>query len=164
MQVSSTFEPASEGIMTYAERILDYLWSIAPDGATNRQIADRLSIRSQQTIYLLTQELLRKGLIQGEQRGREWVFSGDDESMFGPTPAAFASLAQRIFGARLGTTLSQGVVPGVRKRFDFVSPDCRIVGDTYVATPLGGAVPASVMFSPIAERVCLLEKTGAPTT
>ena len=55
--------------MTYAERILGYLWSIAPDGATNRQIADRLSIQSQQTVYLLTQELLRKGLIRGEQNG-----------------------------------------------------------------------------------------------
>jgi hypothetical protein len=48
---------------TYAERTLDYLWSIAPDGATNRQIADRLSIRSHQTVYLLTQDLLRRGLV-----------------------------------------------------------------------------------------------------
>lgn len=165
MQVSrGTFGPVPEGIMTYAERILGYLWSIAPEGASNRQIADRLSIRSQQTVCLLTQELPRKGLIRREQRGREWVFFGDDEPMFGPTPAAFASLAQRIFGARSGTTLSSGVVPGARQRFDFVSPDGRIDGDTYVAPPLGGGVPASVMFSPIAERVLPLEKTGAPTT
>ena len=56
--------------MAYAERMLDYLWSIAPDGATNSQIADRLSIRSHQTVYMLTQDLLHQGLIRSERRGR----------------------------------------------------------------------------------------------
>lgn len=45
--------------MTYAEQIVDYLWSIAPDGATNGQIARHLGIRSQQTVYMLTHDLVR---------------------------------------------------------------------------------------------------------
>jgi hypothetical protein len=36
--------------MSYKKRILDYLWSVAPDGATNGQIAGALGIMSQQTV------------------------------------------------------------------------------------------------------------------
>ncbi len=43
--------------MSYKERILDYLWVIAPRGATNGQIARALGISSQQTVYMTTQEL-----------------------------------------------------------------------------------------------------------
>ncbi len=43
---------------TYKERILDHLWSIAPEVATNSQIRATTGIRSHQQVYLLTQELL----------------------------------------------------------------------------------------------------------
>ncbi len=56
--------------VTHAEKIYNYLWSIAPDGATNAELARQLSIASHQTVYMMTQELLRRGLLRGEQDGR----------------------------------------------------------------------------------------------
>jgi hypothetical protein len=167
--------------MTYADRILDYLWSIAPDGATNHQIATRLMIRSQQTVYLLTQQLLRRRQIDGEQRGREWVYYSADESSSDPgpvpetanqsaqsggplSPARFEALARDVLTARFGSVLSAGSVPGVRKRFDFVSLDRRIIGDAKFYTLVQGVNLPSAKFATIAEYVWLLEKTGAPTT
>ena len=55
---------------TYRERILDYLWSISPDYATNGQIREATGIGSHQQVYLLTQKLMYSHLIRGEQRGR----------------------------------------------------------------------------------------------
>lgn len=43
--------------MSYKERILNYLWSVAPGGATNGQIARALGISSPQTVSMTTQEL-----------------------------------------------------------------------------------------------------------
>jgi hypothetical protein len=43
---------------THRERILDYLWSISPDWATNSQIKEATGIRSHQQVYLLTRELM----------------------------------------------------------------------------------------------------------
>ena len=43
---------------THRERILDYLWSIAPDYATNGQIRKGTGISSHQQVYLLTLELM----------------------------------------------------------------------------------------------------------
>ncbi len=63
---------------TNKERILDYLWSISPDGVTNSQIREATGIRSHQQVYLLTQELMHSGLIRGEQRGHEWTFWADE--------------------------------------------------------------------------------------
>lgn len=166
--------------MTYAERTLDYLWSIAPDGATNRQIADRVSIRSHQTVYMLTQGLLHQGLIHGEQQGREWVFyalgelsprSSPSESASQTagtsrtlSPSAFETLARRVLSIRFGTVLSSGLVPGVRKLFDFASPDRQIIGDAKFYSHVGGVARPPAKFATIAEHVWLLEKTGAPTT
>lgn len=167
--------------MTYAERMLDYLWSISPDGATNREIADRLGIASHQTVYMLTQELLRKRLIQGQQRGREWVFFGIEELPLGPSPARvsgsqtaeasstlnsaeFETLARRALSLRFGPDLSPAVVPGVRKRFDFVSPDRRIIGDAKFYSRVRGTALPPAKFATIAEYVWLQEKTGAPQT
>src|SRR5216683_3611430 len=65
--------------MTYAERIVDYVWSVAPEGATNGELARHLGIRSQQTVYMLTQELMRAGRIRGQRSGTIWVFHAADE-------------------------------------------------------------------------------------
>jgi len=53
--------------MTYAERIQGHLRLIAPDGATNTEIARRLGIASHQTAYMATRELVRKRRMRGEQ-------------------------------------------------------------------------------------------------
>jgi hypothetical protein len=166
--------------MTYAQRILDYLWSVAPVGASNGQIAQRLGIESHQTVYMVTQELLRKGLVRGEQPGRTWVFHAVEEpsaSSGSPSgsprtilttgqalaPTAFETLARRLLGEHYAATLMPGSVPGIRKRFDFVSPDRQIVGDAKYYPRVGGVVLPPAKFSIIAEHVWLLEKTGART-
>ena len=41
---------------TNKERVLDYLWSISPEYATNSQIRDATGIKPHQQVYLLTQE------------------------------------------------------------------------------------------------------------
>ena len=60
--------------MTYKARILDYLWSVAPSGATNGQIAHALGIKSQQTVSMATQELAGRRLIRAAKEGTTWVF------------------------------------------------------------------------------------------
>ena len=167
--------------MTHAENILNYLWSIAPDGATNGELARALGIASQQTVYMTTQDLQRRGLLRAEQRGRTWVFSAVEMEpgslALGRTPAGataaasdtlspqeFEALSRRVLGDHFGVELASGSVPRVRKRFDFVSPDGQVVGDARYSTPAGGPRLPAAKFSVIAEHVWLLEKTGAPVT
>ncbi len=59
--------------MTQVQRTLAYLWSVEPAGATNADLARHLGT-SHQTVYMLTQDLLRRGLIRGESQGRTWRF------------------------------------------------------------------------------------------
>jgi hypothetical protein len=167
--------------VTYAERTLNHLWAIAPDGATNAEIARRLGTTSHQTVYMLMQDLLRRGLVRGEQQGRTWVFYAVEEpadrdlprSQLVPdelpvsgslTPSTFEALARRVLGERYAVALAPGSVPGVRKQFDFVSPDQQIVGDAKYYTLVRGTALPPAKFATIAEHVWLLEKTGAPTT
>ena len=166
--------------MTNKERILDYLWSISPELATNSQIRDGTGIRSHQQVYLLTRDLVYAGLIRGEQRGREWVFWADEsiEAQFtSPGRAApgemytrakreitlkvFEDLAQTVMSAHFGVSLTPGEVHGVPKRFDLVSPDKDIVGDAKYFTLVRGQRLPPAKFSVISEHVWLLEKTGA---
>jgi hypothetical protein len=51
----------------HKEKVLDYLWSIAPEGAGNSGIRQATGIPSHQQVYLLTQELRAQGLIHGRQ-------------------------------------------------------------------------------------------------
>jgi hypothetical protein len=67
--------------MTQTQRALAYLWAAEPDGAINADLARHLGT-SQQTVYMLTQDLLRQGLIPGEPQGRTWRFHA------GQAPAA----------------------------------------------------------------------------
>jgi hypothetical protein len=59
---------------TQSERVLDYLWSVGADGASNRQIRQETGIASHQVVFMLTQRLAGKGLIIARQFGREWRF------------------------------------------------------------------------------------------
>ncbi len=165
------------------ERILDYLWSIAPDYATNGEIREATGIRSHQQVYLLTQELMRLHLIRGEQRGREWTFWADESpavQLASPgrasrrdlvavveerlTPRAFEELARAVMSRHFGVPLTPGQAPGVHKEWDMVSPDGNIAGDAKYFTLVHGQRLPPAKFSIIAEHVWLLEKTGAPTT
>jgi len=41
---------------TNKERVLDYLWSISPEHATNSQVREATGISSHQQVYMLTRE------------------------------------------------------------------------------------------------------------
>lgn len=60
-----------DGNMGHRELILDYLWSVLPEAATNSQIREATGIGSHQQVFLLTRELMYSRLIRGEQRGRQ---------------------------------------------------------------------------------------------
>ena len=163
--------------MSYKERILDYLWSVAPGGATNGQIARSLGINSQQTVYLTTQELAARRLIRATKEGVTWVFyaldaQADEVAVHTPTspvphgeavtPVTFEALARRVLGDRYGTELSPGILVGIRKRFDYVSADQQVIGDAKYYTLVERERLLSAKFATIAEHVWLLEKSGAP--
>ena len=152
--------------MSYAERTLDFLWVIAPDGLTNADIARRLGTTSQ-TVYMLMQDLMRRGLVRGEQQGRTWVFYALDEPEVPAggalARAAFEALARRILSERYAVELVPGSVRSVHKQFDFVSSDGQIVGDAKYYTRVRGTALQPTKFATIAEHVWLLEKTGAST-
>ncbi len=166
--------------MTQAEKILNYLWSIAPSGATNAQIAQGTGIAPHQAVYMATQALLYQGRVQSERQGRVWMFYavegpavdlGHAPSAAGSSvgylqqtlsAAGFEEMARVIFGQRYGVSLAPGSLANVPKRFDFVSPDGQIVGDARYYTLVGGIGLPPAKFSIIAEHVWLLEKTAAP--
>lgn len=165
--------------MTQVEQILNYLWSIAPDGATNSQIARALDIGSHQGVYMTTQNLMRRRRIRGEQVGKTWTFYALDEperelagaapppshrllKATGISPAEFETVARTVMCRKYGVAeLPPGKVAGVPKEFDYVSADRQIVGDAKYYTLVGGTGLPPAKFSIIAEHVWLLEKTGA---
>jgi hypothetical protein len=163
---------------TNVERVLDYLWSVSPNGATNAEIRVATGIQPHQQVYMITSELVRKGKIRSRKTGREWVFcigetteevlSSPGKAHPGTTPprltaAQFEELARQVFNQYFGVSLSEGQVSGVPKLFDFVSPDGSVVGDAKYFTLVGGHRLPPAKFSVIAEHVWLLEKTGANT-
>jgi len=166
---------------THRERILDYLWAISPDWATNSQLREAVNISFHQQVYLITQELMHFRLIRGKQRGRAWVFWADESlaaQLASPgrvsrrevatqagqrlSPRAFEDLARSVMSVHLGVPLTPGQVPGVPKEFDMLSPERDIVGDAKYFTLVRGQRLRPAKFSIIAEHVWLLEKTGAP--
>ena len=161
---------------TNAERVLDYLWSVSPGGATNAQIREATGIQPHQQVYMLTQDLLGRRLIESRRQGREWIFFVSDTthnilqspgraSYSHPSPslsaAQFEALARQVFSERFSVPLPAGTLAGVPKRFDFVSPDGQITGDAKYFTLVGGQHLPPAKFSIIAEHVWLLEKAGA---
>jgi DNA-binding transcriptional ArsR family regulator len=157
--------------------ILDYLWSLAPGGATNGQIARALGIKSQQTVYMTSKELARRRLIRAVKEGASWVFYALEDYpeavvarlptvVNAPggalTPGGFEALAGRVLGDHYRTAFAPGSLDGIRKRFDFVSTDQQIVGDAKYYTLVGGERLPPAKFATIAEHVWLLEKTNAP--
>jgi hypothetical protein len=156
--------------MSQAQDICDYLGAIAPEGATNTELAHALGIRSHQTVYMTTQGLVRQRKIRGEQEGVVWRFYAPETPAErltarlpalagGLTPQDFAALAQRVLGDHYDAELRPGAIPGVRKEFALVSDDGQVVGDARYAARVGPE-----RFAAITELVWLLEKTGAPET
>jgi hypothetical protein len=60
--------------MTNQAHVLAFLKSIAPREATNSEIVSRTGIRPHQQVFMLTRDLVQRGLIKGIQAGHEWRF------------------------------------------------------------------------------------------
>jgi hypothetical protein len=60
--------------MTNRERVLGFLRSIAPNGATNEEIVSKTGVRPHQTVFQITRQLRTDGVIKGVQAGKEWRF------------------------------------------------------------------------------------------
>ncbi len=163
---------------TNKEKVLDYLWSIAPKAAGNGDIRQATGITSHQQVYLLTQELRGQGLIHGRQDGRQWLFYANESAgvqLASPgrvkpgtfkggslTAREFEALARQIMSDHYGTALEPRELPGLPKLLDLVSPDGRVAGDAKYFTLVRGQRLPPAKFSIIAEHVWLLEKTAAP--
>jgi hypothetical protein len=73
----------------------------------------------------------------------------------------FEDLARVAMSRHYGTPMGPCSLPGVRKAFDLVSEDGRIVGDAKYYTLVGGVRLPPAKFSTIAEYVWLLSQTSA---
>ena len=135
--------------MTDRERILAYLRSVSPRAATNSEILEGTGIEGRYQVYQLTQELMGEGRIHGVKRDREWFFwVGEPEGLPeaiptpkprpGLSPRKFEELARRRMSEHYDVPLEPGWVGEVHKRFDFVAPYGRIVGDARYYTPVRG--------------------------
>lgn len=164
---------------TNRDRVFEYLQSISLQGATNRQIREATGISPHPQVYQLTQDLMRRGRIQGGQHGHAWTFyAGDAPEIPRPTspqttqeeistdigqlsPSAFERLARQVMSQHFGVPLNSSEVIGVPKRFDFVSADGSVVGDAKYYTLVQGKRLPPAKFSVIAEHMWLLEKINA---
>jgi len=161
--------------MTDRERILAFLRSVSPRGATNSEILEATGIENRHSVYQLTQELLQEGEIHGVKRDRQWFFwIGEPGTMPEPVPAPspaprftrreFVELARERMSQHYNERLEPGWVGEVHKRFHFVAPYGRIVGHAIYYTRVGAARWPPAKAAAIGEHVWLLEKTGAPET
>jgi hypothetical protein len=56
------------------EKVLAYLKRISPEEATNAQIVESTGVNPHQQVFMITQDLLHRRLINGRRLGREWFF------------------------------------------------------------------------------------------
>jgi hypothetical protein len=158
--------------MANKDLVLDFLLSISPQTATNTDIVGATGIEPHPQVYQLTQRLKREGLIEGEQRGREWFFWVLEGSSLPRQPPSqppsrpvtarqFEALAGRVLSAHYGVPLMARSVPHHPKKFDLVSPDGSVVGDAKYYTRVRGKRWPSAKMATISEHVWLLGHTGA---
>jgi hypothetical protein len=162
--------------MTQAQQVLDYLWAVAPEGATNAQLAEALDISSQQTVYMLTRELAARGWVRDERQGRTLVFYAQEGPLLGSEPGVppsvsdlqaaerFAAFVRGVLSARYGVDLMPHTVPGIRKRFALVSSDYQVIGNAKYVASFGGRGASTTLFALISEDVWLLQKSQAVHT
>jgi hypothetical protein len=159
------------------ELVFRTIEQIRPDWISNSQLESRTGIEPHQQVFQITRRLMKSGLIDGEQRGREWFFRFHNGPTSGKTsiterqlsrssgsPAdcrIFESLARRLLSAYFGMSLAAGSLPDVPKKFDLVSADGAVVGDAKYFDMVRGTGMPPAKFSVIAEHVWLLEKTNA---
>ena len=160
--------------MSNSDRVLAYIQSVYPAGATNEEIVGHTGIRPHAQVFQITNRLMEAKIVKGIREGNEWRFyaaTGEPAELVrsqavkgksaDSTPAGFEKLAQIAMSAFFQTALAPRQVPGVPKMFDLVSTDNRIVGDAKFYTLVRGVGLPPAKFSVIAEHVWLLEKANA---
>ncbi len=163
-------------MITNNERILHYLWSMDPIGATNSQIGKAIGINSSEQIYAYTQDLLRKQLIRNKKIGKENIFSINNsnlESLISTgkvagqitwnllTSSSFREMARNIFSQRFGIILSSGEISGIKQEFDFISPTAEILGHSFYFSPQKGFHLPLAKFAVVSELIWIMEMTPA---
>lgn len=176
--------------MSNQDTVLAFLRSVSPELVTNATIARRTGISPHQQVFAITQELLRRGLINGAKVDGEWKFwSGyrgvqpgdppilpmdrlkaeykrEHQNDVSPvpelmTPNDFELLARKVMSELYDTQLEPRRIPDMPKLFDLVSGDYAVVGDAkYFAMVQGERTPPA-KFSIIGEHVWLLEHCRA---
>ena len=157
---------------TNIERILDFLWSAGPRGATNAQIREGTGIEPPAQIYMITRDLLNRGKIRSNRSGHEWSFyilESPDQLLqslgrvaprvLAPrlTEREFEDLARQKFGELFHVAFLEGEAGGIPRSFALVSPEGDIVGDARSYAYAGEYHLPLAKFSTIAELVWLLE-------
>jgi hypothetical protein len=84
-----------------------------------------------------------------------------EENLGKMNPTRFEEIARSIMSIHFQCKLPPRKLNDVPKRFDFVSPDGKTVGDAKYLTMVGGCSIPPAKFSMIAEHVWLLEKLTA---
>jgi hypothetical protein len=162
---------------TNKERVLDYLWQIAPEKATNKQIAKDAGLVSHQVAYMLTQELLRNRQIIGERGNGNWLFTvnpatslktphGDmrltaSGSVFYDPKRLKASIEKELSSKTKNKKWGGKPSIDFPKEFDFVSEDGTIIADIAQISMVSGEKLMLAKFSMVSEMVWLLEKVPA---
>ncbi|MDD5367866.1 MAG: hypothetical protein PHQ40_02175 [Anaerolineaceae bacterium] len=77
MAKESNKEIGERALPTNTQKIVRYLLSIAPHGASNSEIARQTGVSPHQQVFMITRQLMNQGKIRGVQGiygEREWVF------------------------------------------------------------------------------------------
>lgn len=112
--------------MSNTKKILGFLHSIAPKTATNAEIGSRTGIRPHQQVFQITRRLFDEGHIRGRLFGKEWEFWTDadtsverarcEQISVSSMASAFEKGVRALLEERFGTSLGEGVYPGIHKR------------------------------------------------
>jgi len=119
----------------------------------------RLNSSTNQFVYLLSGD--KQGLEELKPRMEPPRVRSDEPSSLKLTPSQFEEVCRVELSRRYNTHLSRGVIPGIPKTFDFLSPDHRVVGDAKYFTMVRGEGNPSAKLSVISEYVWLLDGVEA---
>jgi hypothetical protein len=60
--------------MTNRDKVLEFMRSIVPSGATNEEIVAKTGVRPHTQVFQITRKLKNEGLLKAVQAGKEWRF------------------------------------------------------------------------------------------
>jgi hypothetical protein len=81
--------------MTNRDKVLDFMKSIAPNGATNEEIVSRTGVRPHPQVFQITRKLKNEGLLKAVQAGNAWRFWYAGKQGGAASPAREVELPRR---------------------------------------------------------------------